>query len=201
MADSPSYVPQTSETNPVKQNVAIQQLYTSVADAASAADAAALKATTITAGTGLTGGGDLSANRTIALGVPVVVANGGTGAATAAAARGNLAAATTTQIDFISGGIKSPAAQHYYIIIYVPYTTTINSFAAYNTSGTCTAALTIAGVPVTGGSINVNTASVQTTTCTANNVASAGTHITILVSAVASSANLWFEMTFTRTLA
>ena len=39
MADSPSYVPQTSETNPVKQNVAIQQLYTSVADAASAADA------------------------------------------------------------------------------------------------------------------------------------------------------------------
>ena len=77
---------------------------------------------------------------------------------------------------------------------------TINSFAAYNTSGTCTAALTINGVAVTGGSINVNNASVQTTTCTANNVASAGSLITILISAVASSANLWFEMTFTRTL-
>jgi hypothetical protein len=37
---------------------------------------------TITAGTGLTGGGDLSADRTILLATPVSVANGGTGTAT-----------------------------------------------------------------------------------------------------------------------
>jgi hypothetical protein len=39
---------------------------------------------TITAGTGLTGGGDLSANRTLALSSPVAVANGGTGITTTA---------------------------------------------------------------------------------------------------------------------
>jgi hypothetical protein len=37
---------------------------------------------TISAGTGLTGGGDLSANRTLALSVPVTVTNGGTGLTT-----------------------------------------------------------------------------------------------------------------------
>ncbi len=45
----------------------------------------------VSAGTGLTGGGDLSADRTITLGIPVLVVNGGTGAITAAAARTNLA--------------------------------------------------------------------------------------------------------------
>lgn len=45
-----------------------------------------LQGRTLTAGTGLTGGGDLSANRTFALTVPVAIVNGGTGATTAAAA-------------------------------------------------------------------------------------------------------------------
>lgn len=40
-------------------------------------------ARTITAGTGLTGGGDLSTNRTISLSAPVSIANGGTGTTTA----------------------------------------------------------------------------------------------------------------------
>lgn len=44
--------------------------------------ARALTATTITAGTGLTGGGDLSTNRTIALTVPVAIVNGGTATTT-----------------------------------------------------------------------------------------------------------------------
>jgi len=42
----------------------------------------ALTGTTISAGTGLTGGGDLSTNRTISLSVPVSVANGGTATTT-----------------------------------------------------------------------------------------------------------------------
>lgn len=42
---------------------------------------------TITAGTGLTGGGTLAANRTIALSSPVAIGNGGTGATSAADAR------------------------------------------------------------------------------------------------------------------
>lgn len=44
---------------------------------------------TITAGTGLTGGGDLSADRTIALTTPVAVANGGTGSAAPAIVAGS----------------------------------------------------------------------------------------------------------------
>ena len=48
--------------------------------AGAAAHKAAKQATTISAGTGLSGGGDLSANRTISLSTPVSAANGGTGA-------------------------------------------------------------------------------------------------------------------------
>lgn len=44
--------------------------------------APALTTTTVTAGTGLTGGGDLSANRTISLSTPVSAGNGGTGTTT-----------------------------------------------------------------------------------------------------------------------
>lgn len=50
---------------------------------------------TITAGTGLTGGGDLSANRTLSLSTPVAVANGGTGGTDAATARSGIGAAAS----------------------------------------------------------------------------------------------------------
>lgn len=46
----------------------------------------------VAAGTGLTGGGDLSQDRTVALSTPVAVAHGGTGATTAAGAKANLLA-------------------------------------------------------------------------------------------------------------
>lgn len=47
--------------------------------ASGATHKAAKQATTVSAGTGLSGGGDLSANRTISLSVPVSAVNGGTG--------------------------------------------------------------------------------------------------------------------------
>src|SRR5262245_38611991 len=109
-------------------------------------------------------------------------------------------AAPETQTDFISGGIKAPQAQEYYILVRVPYAMTLTSFSAFNTAGTCTAALKINNVAVTGGSINVNTASVQTVTPTANNAAAAGQFIHITISAVAGSQNLWFAVYFTRTV-
>lgn len=55
---------------------------------------------TISAGTGLTGGGDLSADRTLALSVPVSIANGGTGSTNAADARNAV------------GGIQPVAVRH-----------------------------------------------------------------------------------------
>ena len=198
MADSPSYVPQTSETNPVKQNVAIQQLYTSVADAASAADA--IKTTTITAGTGLTGGGDLSANRTIALGVPVTVANGGTGASTAATARGNLAAATTTQTDFISGIIKTPANQDYRIIERLPYAATFTRLTAKCASGSVTMTVKINSTTIGNFSQPVGTSQI-TTSGAAPNTAALADVIVVTISAVASAVDLSFTLELTRTLA
>ncbi len=199
MADSPSYVPQTSETNPVKQNVAIQQLYTSVADAASAAGAAALKTTTISAGTGLTGGGDLSANRTIALGVPVAVANGGTGAATAAAARGNLAAATTTQTDFISGIIKTPANQDYRIVERLPYAVTFTRLTAKCASGSVTMTVKVNAAAIGNFTQSVGTGQI-TTTSAAPNTAALADVIVVTISAAAGAVDLSFTLDFTRTL-
>lgn len=58
---------------------------------------------TITAGAGLTGGGDLSANRTIALSAPVSVAHGGTGRDTLGAA-GNLLSSNGTSPVTLLGG-------------------------------------------------------------------------------------------------
>lgn len=65
-------------------------------------------AVSVSAGTGLSGGGDLTANRTISLSTPVSVANGGTGSGTSAGARTNLGAAssatTITAGTGLSGG-------------------------------------------------------------------------------------------------
>lgn len=54
---------------------------------------------TITAGTGLTGGGSLTSNPTLSLDVPVSVADGGTGAGTASGARANLGAMSSSLTD------------------------------------------------------------------------------------------------------
>lgn len=75
--------------------VAIANGGTGVATAALAMDAFGATRT-ITAGTGLTGGGTLAADRTIALDVPVSVANGGTGSTSAANARTALSVPATT---------------------------------------------------------------------------------------------------------
>lgn len=52
---------------------------------------------TVSAGTGLTGGGDLSANRTISLSVPISITNGGTGANNSTDALANLAGVPTSR--------------------------------------------------------------------------------------------------------
>jgi len=62
--------------------------------------------TTISAGTGLTGGGSLAANRTLTLSTPVSIANGGTSGSTAAAGFDALAP-TTTRGDLIVRGASS----------------------------------------------------------------------------------------------
>jgi len=74
---------------------------TNAADARTALGAAD-SARTITAGTGLSGGGDLSANRTIALSVPVSIANGGTNATDATNARLNLGLANAALTDAVN---------------------------------------------------------------------------------------------------
>lgn len=71
---------------------------------------AAPAARVIAAGAGLTGGGDLTADRTIALSVPVSVANGGTGAIDAGNARANLGAAAASHGHAIADVAGLPTA-------------------------------------------------------------------------------------------
>ena len=85
--------------------------------AGGAAHKAAKQATTISAGTGLTGGGDLSANRTISLSTPVAETNGGTGQTTwttgqipyasASNTLSKLSIGSTGQVLGVSGGLPA----------------------------------------------------------------------------------------------
>jgi hypothetical protein len=119
--------------------------------------------------------------------------------ADAAAQRTTLTAATKTQTDFISGIIKTPAAQDYNIVEELPYGATLIGFHAKTLSGTVTAALKINSTAVTDGSINV-TSSQGNTTPSALNVAAPGDTLVLTCSSVSSAVDLSFTIKFTRTL-
>ena len=96
----------TSTTTPAQSftldNAAANTIYS---NATSGSATPAFNELSITAGTGLTGGGDLTTSPTISLNTPVLIANGGTGAATTGAAHlfGN-ATGSTAAPSFFSAG-------------------------------------------------------------------------------------------------
>lgn len=169
----------------------------------------------IVSGGGLTGGGDLSADRTLAVGagtgitvnpddvaltVPVAVVNGGTGGTTQATARAGIAAAATAQTDFISGIIKAAANQDYRIVEKIPYGATLTAFTGKTASGTLTATLKINTTAVTTGAINV-TSTQGSVSPSAANIMVSGDALVITISAISAPVDFSFTIAFTRTLA
>jgi hypothetical protein len=108
--------------------------------------------------------------------------------------------AALSQSDFISGIIKSPAAQDYRIIEKAPYAATLSAFAAKTSSGTVTATLKINSTAVTNGAINV-TSTQGAATPTAANAMAAADALVMTLSSVSSAVDLSFTITYTRTLA
>ena len=115
---------------------------------------------TITAGTGLTGGGDLTADRTISLATPVALANGGTNASIAAS-NGGIVWSNATQLQVLAGTatagqiLRSGAsAAPSWSTATFPATTTINELL-YSSAGNVVAGLATvaAGVLTTSSSV------------------------------------------------
>jgi hypothetical protein len=112
---------------------------------------------------------------------------------------GSIGAAGTSQVDFISGIIKTPANQDYRIVEKLPYAVTITELTAKTSSGTITATFKIDTTAITTGAISV-TSTQSSVTPTALNVAAAASALVMTLSANSSAANLSFVVKFTRTL-
>jgi hypothetical protein len=112
----------------------------------------------------------------------------------------DIGAAGTSQVDFISGIIKTPANQDYRIVEKLPYGATITELTAKTSSGTITATFKIDATAITTGAISV-TSTQASVTPTALNVAAAASALVMTLSSNSSAANLSFTVKFTRTLA
>jgi hypothetical protein len=101
--------------------------------------------------------------------------------------------------DSLAGLIAGTVANGTYTVeLYAPAAGTINQLKTQLSAGTATVKLQIDGVDVTGSSSSATT-SIVTGTCTAANTVSAGSKITMVVSAVSSAADLAFSIKVTLT--
>ena len=115
------------------------------------------------------------------------------------------AKAGTTQIEFLSGGIKTPLTQDYRILEYVPFNVTLTNFVGKLTSGTMSAVLkigtaTVGGTTVTGGTLGVSSTQASTAP-TALQTAAVGSSLILTVLNTASPVDFSFMVQFNRTLA
>jgi hypothetical protein len=103
---------------------------------------------------------------------------------------------STSQIDFISGGIASPANQDYRIIESLPFPMTYNQLVAKLSTGTLTALLKINATTMV--TLNVGTSQVSSI-ISSSNTGTTGAVLILTVSGTANSpANLSFMVKFTR---
>lgn len=120
--------------------------------------------------------------------------------ADAANIRALLEVATKSQTDFISGMIKTPAAQDYRIIVKAPIGGTITETVTRAASGTCTATFKV-NTTALGGTANSVSSSEQAQAHASSNTFAADDDIVITISSVSSCADMSFTIKFTRTLA
>lgn len=108
----------------------------------------------------------------------------------------SLAAAIAT--DYLSGMIESPQNKTYTLIPGVVSNLTVNTLEIYTVSGTCTAALKINGVSITGLSAVAVTSTPQEPVATALNAAAPGDILTLVITSNATSVDLVFRVKYTR---
>jgi hypothetical protein len=94
-------------------------------------------------------------------------------------------------------GLIEVAANKLYIInIAIPVPLLVNSFTVKTLSGTCTLAVQIAGVSITGLSALAVTSVIQTVAATALNFATSGVILSMTVSANAAALDLAYALNF-----
>jgi hypothetical protein len=93
--------------------------------------------------------------------------------------------------------IEVPVNKTYVVDVACPVAFTINTLTTQLVSGTCTCALYIDGVVVTGISSHSATASVVTSTATAANVTSINSKVTLVITSVSSAVDLALTMKVT----
>lgn len=133
-------------------------------------------------------------------GTDVAVADGGTGSSTASGARTNLSAAALSQTgEFVSGYIKSPAAQTYLLVVEIPHGGTITSVSTKSESGTCTATFKVNSTALGGTANSVSSAQNDQAQASSNTFV-AGDDINVTISSVSSCVGMSFTIKYTRTL-
>jgi hypothetical protein len=120
--------------------------------------------------------------------------------ADASAQRTTLSAAARSQTDFISGMIKTPAAQDYRIIVKAPIAGTITETVTRSASGTCTATFKV-NTTALGGTANSVSSSEQAQSHASSNTFAVDDDIVITISSVSSCADMSFTIKYTRTFA
>jgi len=156
---------------------------------------------TLTAGTGLTGGGDIGANRTFTLAdtavTPAAYGTGKNVATFTVDAQGRLTAAGTTSIKpALSGFICFVEDRTYTVELAAELTKTVSVIITKLDAGTATVALKINGTSVTGCSAISATTIKTTSTATALNAVAVDDTITLVVSASSGASGLSFTLEF-----
>lgn len=112
-------------------------------------------------------------------------------------------AASGGSIDFtkgqIAGELTAPGNRTYTIDLSAPFAYTINTLVTQLTAGTCTVAVQIGGVNVTGLSAVAATTTLTTSTATAANTVAANAKVTFVITNVTGASELAFALKFTRT--
>lgn len=158
-------------------------------------------AVSITAGTGLSGGGDISASRTLSIG------NTGVSAATYGSGKSTPVIALNAQGQATSASNTPIVVDQEFVIMFVENTTyplrckqtvaaTISALSLKLESGTCTAALKINGVAVTGCSAIAVTTARSTSSATAANTLVSGDVISITISSAVGASGLSATLEF-----
>ena len=156
-------------------------------------------ATTVTAGTGLTGGGDLSANRTFTLDFATSGASSTTKAVRADDSRlsdsRTPSAHTHGLTDSYVGEIAAAANQTYTIDRYVAVGRTITDIRIQSTAGTCFA--TVKNGANTVGTVSVSSTSGGSSSLMTNTTVSQNGAITLEISSNSSAVNVSFAIRYT----